>query len=62
MKYLNKKTGFVFNSDSECVGEDWVEVQSSPEAPDTVQTLVKEPVQEDKKEEKPKRAKKGNAK
>ena len=62
MKYLNKKTGFVFNSDSECVGEDWVKVQSSPEAPAPEKAPSKEPVKEEKKEEKPKRAKKGNAK
>ena len=30
MIYQNKKTGFVFESDSVCNGEDWTEVQSSP--------------------------------
>ena len=44
MKYQNIKTGFVFESDSECKGKDWVRLNSSP-------------VSEDAKEEKPTRAK-----
>ena len=30
MRYQNTKTGFIFESDSECKGEDWVELNSRP--------------------------------
>lgn len=30
MKYQNTKTGFVFESDSECKGEDWVKLDPRP--------------------------------
>lgn len=43
MIYQNKRTGFVFESDSVCNGADWAEVKSAP---------IKEADQE--KEEKPK--------
>lgn len=56
MKYQNVKTGFVFDSDSECTGEDWVKLSPSP-APRKVEEVKEE------KEEKPKRTRKnGNSK
>ena len=59
MKYLNRKTGFIFHSDAECNGEDWEIIQSSP---DTAPAKVPDAEPEEKKEEKPRRSKKGNAK
>lgn len=55
MKYQNTKTGFVFDSDSECSGEDWVGLSSSPTTKEE-KKVKEEPVE-------PKRTKKnGNSK
>ena len=48
MKYQNTKTGFIFDSDSECKGEDWVLLNPTPA-----------PVKEEK-EPTPKRSKNGS--
>lgn len=55
MKYQNTKTGFVFESETDCSGEDWVKL--NPSAPAKEEKVVKdEPIT-------PKRAKKnGNSK
>lgn len=50
MKYRNIKTGFEFESDSECKGEDWESLSPSPVAP------VQQPDEEVKT--KPKRTRK----
>ncbi len=55
MKYQNTKTGFVFDSDSECKGEDWVRLDP-PSAP------VKEEVKEDKPVKAKRTKKDGNGK
>lgn len=44
MKYRNTKTGFVFDSDTECKGEDWEKLNSPSTSKET-------------KEEKPAKAK-----
>ena len=55
MKYQNTKTGFVFDSDSKCSGEDWVDLSPSP-ATKEPKAVKEEPVE-------PKRTKKnGNSK
>lgn len=51
MKYRNIKTGFVFESDTECKGEDWEALSPSPKV-----APVQQPDVEDKP--KPKRVKK----
>lgn len=54
MKYQNTKTGFVFDSDSKCSGEDWVKLSPSPAKEE--KKVKEEPVE-------PKRTKKnGNSK
>ncbi len=56
MKYQNTKTGFVFDSGSECTGEDWVRLDPLP-APKEVKEI------KDEKPIKAKRTKKdGNGK
>lgn len=55
MKYQNTKTGFVFDSDSKCSGEDWVKLSPSP--------ATKEDKKEKEEPVEPKRTKKnGNSK
>lgn len=55
MKYRNIKTGFIFETDSECTGEGW-ELISSPKK---VESKKAEPIEE---EPKPKRNTKGKTK
>ncbi len=55
MKYQNTKTGFVFDSDSMCSGEDWVKLSPHPTAKEA-KAVKEEPIE-------PKRTKKnGNSK
>ena len=45
MKYQNTKTGFIFDSDCECAGEDWVTLSPSSVAskePEAAKEEVKE--------------------
>lgn len=60
MKYRNIKTGFIFETDSECTGEGWELVSSSPKKAEPKKA---EPVEEPKEEApKPKRNTKGKTK
>lgn len=60
MKYINKITGFIFESDSECRGEGWELISSSPKKAEPKKA---EPVEEPKEETpKPKRNTKGKTK
>ena len=60
MKYINKITGFIFESDSECTGDGWELVSSSPKKAEPKKA---EPVEEPKEETpKPKRNTKGKTK
>lgn len=61
MKYINKITGFIFESDSECTGEGWELVSSSPKKaePKKVEPKEAEPKEETSK---PKRNTKGKTK
>lgn len=60
MKYINKITGFIFESDSECTGDGWELVSSSPKKAEPKKA---EPVEEPKEEApKPKRNTKGKTK
>lgn len=60
MKYTNKKTGFIFESDSECTGDGWELISSSPKKAEPKKA---EPVEEPKEEApKPKRNTKGKTK
>lgn len=43
MKYQNTKTGFVFDSDSECRGEDWVRLDPLPAKTEEAKEEPKEP-------------------
>lgn len=59
MKYQNTKTGFVFDSDTECAGEDWVKLDPLPAAKEVkkLQKVEKPEKVEKVKEEKPVKAK-----
>ena len=60
MKYINKITGFIFESDSECTGDGWELISSSPKKAEPKKA---EPVEEHKEEApKPKRNTKGKTK
>ena len=60
MKYRNIKTGFIFETDSECTGEGWELISSSPQKAEPKKA---EPVEEPKEEApKPKRNTKGKTK
>lgn len=60
MKYINKITGFIFESDSECTGDGWELVSSSPKKAEPKKA---EPIEEPKEEApKPKRNTKGKTK
>lgn len=60
MKYRNIKTGFIFETDSECTGEGWELISSSPKKAEPKKA---EPVEEPKEEApKPKRNTKGKTK
>lgn len=61
MKYRNIKTGFIFETDSECTGEGWELVSSSPKKAELKKV---EPKEAEPKEEtpKPKRNTKGKTK
>ena len=66
MKYRNIKTGFIFETDSECTGEGWELVSSSPKKaePKKAEPKEEEPVEVEPIEEepKPKRNTKGKTK
>ena len=57
MKYQNVKTGFVFETDSICTGEDWVRM-SSPVPVKAKETEEEKPVEKPKPKTRSKRTKK----
>ena len=60
MKYINKITDFIFESDYECTGDGWELVSSSPKKAEPKKA---EPIEEPKEEApKPKRNTKGKTK
>jgi hypothetical protein len=60
MKYQNVKTGFIFDSDSVCKGEDLILIESSPKKKQVEEVKAPQPVPEympkAPEEEKPKKS------
>ena len=46
MKYQNVKTGFIFDSDSACKGEDLILIESSPKKKQVEEVKAPQPVPE----------------
>lgn len=58
MKYQNIKTGFVFESDSICAGEDWRVISASPVSVKAKEPEAEKPITKPQPKIKTKRTKK----